>query len=45
VRHLLGRSSPEDEAFSRRAWHWVCERCGDTDCERHLLARERQPPD
>jgi len=18
-------------------WHWVCERCGDADCERHLL--------
>lgn len=39
VRHLLGKPSPEDEAASRRAWHWVCERCGDTDCERHLLAR------
>ena len=20
-------------------WHWVCERCGDPDCERHLLPR------
>jgi len=20
-------------------WHWVCERCGDADCERHLLPR------
>jgi nicotinamide riboside kinase len=39
VRHLLGKPSPEDDAASRRAWQWVCERCGDTDCERHLLAR------
>jgi nicotinamide riboside kinase len=22
-----------------RRWHAVCERCGDTDCERHLLPR------
>lgn len=21
----------------RRGWHWVCERCGDADCERHRL--------
>ena len=20
-------------------WHWVCERCGEADCERHLLPR------
>lgn len=20
-------------------WHWVCERCGEAGCERHLLAR------
>lgn len=22
---------------TRRRWHWVCERCGDADCERHRL--------
>jgi nicotinamide riboside kinase len=40
VRHRIGQPSSEDEAASRRAWHWVCERCGDADCERHLLARD-----
>ena len=20
-------------------WSWLCERCGDADCERHLLPR------
>ena len=20
-------------------WQWLCERCGDADCERHLLPR------
>ena len=22
-------------------WHWVCERCGEADCERHRLPRSR----
>lgn len=22
-------------------WQWVCERCGDADCERNLLARDK----
>lgn len=26
-------------AGARRLWHWVCERCGDADCERHRLPR------
>lgn len=26
------------EAANAR-WHWVCERCGDADCERHRLPR------
>ena len=26
---------PGDDAGSR--WQWTCERCGDADCERHLL--------
>ena len=28
-------SPPALDAPTR--WHWHCERCGDTDCERHLL--------
>ena len=30
--------SPATSAPAGR-WHWVCERCGDADCERHLLPR------
>jgi nicotinamide riboside kinase len=26
-------------AGARTRWHWVCERCGDADCERHRLPR------
>jgi nicotinamide riboside kinase len=33
VRHAL--QSPAEPGAPR--WQWVCERCGDTDCERHLL--------
>ena len=36
VRHALG--SPADEPPVR--WEWVCERCGDAGCERHLLPRD-----
>ncbi len=29
---------PEELLSERRPrWHWVCERCGDADCERHRL--------
>ncbi|WP_280150797.1 ATP-binding protein [Piscinibacter sp. XHJ-5] len=35
VRRAL--SPPEAEPGQR--WQWVCERCGDVDCERHLLPR------
>jgi nicotinamide riboside kinase len=38
VRHALDPSAQEDES-NAAAWHWVCERCGDVDCERHLLPR------
>src|SRR5437016_5190127 len=31
VKHL---SMPSIESPK---WHWICDRCGDTDCERHLL--------
>jgi len=37
VRHALDIARPEDEAAANPRWHWVCERCGDVDCERHLL--------
>jgi nicotinamide riboside kinase len=39
VRHALEESSSEDEARSNPLWNWVCERCGDANCERHLLPR------
>jgi nicotinamide riboside kinase len=38
VRHAMGNAVPDAGARSPRKWHWVCERCGDVDCERHLLA-------
>ena len=38
VRHALGAWRAGDEAAPNPRWHWVCERCGDVDCERHLLA-------
>lgn len=38
VRHAM--QQPADEAPQERTrWKWMCERCGDVDCERHLLAR------
>lgn len=39
VRHALDAPSAEDEARSNPMWQWVCERCGDPNCERHLLPR------
>jgi len=30
------RRAPEDLPEARR-WRWVCERCGDAECERHWL--------
>lgn len=38
VRHSLRTPLPGDEAEAVR-WQWVCERCGDAGCERHLLPR------
>jgi hypothetical protein len=35
VRHALRLPTPADEAGPR--WQWVCDRCGDVACERHLL--------
>jgi nicotinamide riboside kinase len=37
VRHSLQASSAADESAANPRWQWVCERCGDANCERHLL--------
>lgn len=39
VRHAMRAPSADDEAAGNPRWRWVCERCGDADCERHLLPR------
>ena len=36
VRHALQTPAPDHETGGPR-WQWVCERCGDANCERHLL--------
>ena len=36
VRHALHSSVDVKDAAPIR-WQWTCERCGDVDCERHLL--------
>lgn len=35
----IERARVPDDLLTRRSgrWHWVCERCGDADCERHPL--------
>jgi nicotinamide riboside kinase len=38
VRHALHSSVDVEDAAPIR-WQWTCERCGDVDCERHLLPR------
>ena len=38
ARQALGLPCAEDEQDAANAnWHWLCERCGDATCERHLL--------
>jgi nicotinamide riboside kinase len=39
IRHAMKEPDAEDEARANPAWRWVCERCGDANCERHLLPR------
>lgn len=36
VHHALGAPSLDHEAAANPRWRWMCERCGDADCERHL---------
>ncbi len=31
---------PDSSAAPGNRWTWICERCGDVDCERHLLPRD-----
>ena len=38
VRHALQSTVEIDDTKAIR-WQWTCERCGDVDCERHLLPR------
>jgi nicotinamide riboside kinase len=38
ARHAI-REPDELAAQVRTRWQWVCDRCGDVDCERHLLAQ------
>ena len=38
VRHTLRAPAEPGDSTSPR-WQWVCERCGDAGCERHLLPR------
>lgn len=35
----IARARVPDDLLAGRTgrWHWVCERCGDADCERHRL--------
>ena len=37
--HALALPPAEDESAANPRWQWVCERCGDVACERHLLPR------
>ena len=39
VKHALALPSAEEESAANPRWQWVCERCGDVACERHLLPR------
>lgn len=43
VRHAMGRASAADEQAANPPWRWVCERCGDADCERRLLPHLEEP--
>jgi len=39
TRHAMDEPDSEDETRANPAWRWVCERCGDANCERHLLPK------
>ena len=39
LRALVGASGNEDAEAANARWHWRCERCGDSSCERLKLPR------
>ena len=39
ARRVLGLADEHDAPPTAARWTWRCERCGDPDCERHLLPR------
>lgn len=45
VRHGLGAPSVVDhESAANPRWQWLCERCGDANCERRLLSESHYVP-
>ena len=42
--HRLRTDPAEPAAAAAPRWHWHCERCGDTACERHLLLPQSSTP-
>ena len=39
ARHALALATASPAEPTTARWRWVCERCGDADCERHRLPR------
>ncbi|MDB5899917.1 MAG: hypothetical protein JWP41_3519 [Ramlibacter sp.] len=40
---LLGvQAAPAEDAASRRAWSWACEKCSDPECEHRLFTQLRE---
>jgi len=38
ARDAIARAlAPKPAGDAAARWHWICERCGEADCERHLL--------
>lgn len=37
VRHALNAPNAAREAAANPKWQWLCDRCSDGDCERHIL--------
>ncbi len=43
LRGALALGGPPQEEMAQPRWHGWCDRCGDSACERHLLALDRSP--
>jgi nicotinamide riboside kinase len=39
ARHALGNPGTTLSNEGAKRWEWICDRCGDANCERHLLPR------